>query len=120
MGAPCGGWCPTGRLAEDGVIPARYPVEALAGAGYLKRTRQNVADSDGTLVIVLGPASGGTARTIGFCRTLGRPHLIRDAAVLPVEEAIRQSVAFVQSGRIARLNVAGPRASGAPMPIDRG
>jgi hypothetical protein len=23
---PCGGWCPKGRLAEDGVIDKRYPL----------------------------------------------------------------------------------------------
>ena len=26
FGIPCGGWCPKGRLAEDGTIPARYPL----------------------------------------------------------------------------------------------
>lgn len=23
---PCGGWCPEGRLAEDGVLDAKYPL----------------------------------------------------------------------------------------------
>ena len=23
---PCGGWCPQGRRAEDGVVPTRYPL----------------------------------------------------------------------------------------------
>lgn len=31
---PCGGWCPEGRVAEDGVIDARYPLRVLAGGGY--------------------------------------------------------------------------------------
>ncbi len=22
---PCGGWVPEGRMAEDGIIPSRYP-----------------------------------------------------------------------------------------------
>lgn len=26
---PCGGYCPSGRRAEDGPIPARYPLEEL-------------------------------------------------------------------------------------------
>jgi hypothetical protein len=46
---PCGGWCPGNRRAEDGTIPARYPVSPLLGAGYRQRTRQNVIDSDGHL-----------------------------------------------------------------------
>lgn len=38
----CGGWCLSGRRAEDGVIPARYPVEELEGGAYRQRTRKNV------------------------------------------------------------------------------
>jgi hypothetical protein len=26
LGIPSGGWCPKGRKAEDGTIPARYPL----------------------------------------------------------------------------------------------
>lgn len=113
-GVRCGGWCPAARMAEDGVIPARYPVAELAGAGYLERTQQNVADSDATLVITFGAPAGGTASTIGFCKALGRPHLIIDAAVIAPEEALRLSVDFLGNGNIRRLNVAGPRASAAP------
>jgi len=111
---PCGGWCPAGRAAEDGVIPSRYPVTELAGAGYPERTRRNVDDSDGTLVITFGHASGGTGHTIDLCRTLRRPHLIVDAAVVPLEEAVRRAGEFVSGAGIRRLNVAGPRASGDP------
>jgi Circularly permutated YpsA SLOG family len=114
LGVRCGGWCPAARMAEDGVIPARYPVTELAGARYLERTYKNVEDSDGTLVITFGPPAGGTASTIGFCKALGRPHLIIDAAVVPSEEALRLSVDFLDNESIRRLNVAGPRATGAP------
>jgi len=51
LGFPCGGWCPEGRQAEEGVIPARYPLNELIGGGYEERTQKNVEDSDGTLVI---------------------------------------------------------------------
>ena len=27
LGIPCGGWCPAGRLAEDGFIDPRYPLQ---------------------------------------------------------------------------------------------
>jgi hypothetical protein len=112
VGVPCGGWCPVGRRAEDGTIPARYPVVELVGAGYDERTQKNVEDSDGTLIITFGAASGGTARTIEFCGRLGRPHLTVDAVAVPLEEAIRQAAQFVTEERIQQLNVAGPRASG--------
>ena len=35
LGVDCGGWCPGGRLAEDGIIPAHYPLQDLRGAGYI-------------------------------------------------------------------------------------
>jgi hypothetical protein len=114
VGVPCGGWCPFGRRAEDGIIPPRYPVTELSGAGYDERTQKNVEDSDGTLVITFGPASGGTLRTIEICRQLGRPHLIVDAATVPLEEATRRATQFVAEEGIQQLNVAGPRASGEP------
>jgi Circularly permutated YpsA SLOG family len=114
IGVCCGGWCPAGRRAEDGVIPLRYPLTELPGGGYDERTHRNVEDSDATLVVTFGRASGGTARTIEFCRQLGRPHLIVDAAIVPLEEAVRRAVQFVTAGAQRRLNVAGPRASGEP------
>jgi hypothetical protein len=113
-GVPCGGWCPAGRLAEDGVIPARYPVTELRDAGYDERTHKNVEDSDGTLIVTFGRATGGTARTIELCEKLARPHLIVDAASVALEEAVWRAVRFVREEGVGQLNVAGPRASGEP------
>jgi hypothetical protein len=110
-GLPCGGWCPEGRRAEDGVIPERYPVEALKGAGYRERTERNVLDSDGTLILYFGVLSGGTAETRAFCERHGRPVLALDADGLSPEQAARRARAFVLRHGIATLNVAGPRAS---------
>ena len=47
-GFPCGGWAPGDRMAEDSVIPQRYPLMPLPKGGYRQRTRLNVVDSDGT------------------------------------------------------------------------
>jgi hypothetical protein len=114
LDAPCGGWCPAGRQAEDGMIPARYPVSELSGAGYDERTHKNVEDSDGTLIITFGRVSGGTARTIEVCEKLGRPHLVVDAGSVPLAQSVSQALRFVTAQGIRRLNVAGPRASGEP------
>src|SRR5438094_9232052 len=59
----CGGWCPAGRLAEDGTIPKRYPLMELANAGYAERTARDVARSDGTLVISKRQPIGGRRET---------------------------------------------------------
>lgn len=110
-GVACGGWCPEGRLAEDGPVPGRYPLQELKGGGYLERTRQNVIDSDGTVIFHFGPLEGGTAATLGFCVEMGKPHLLIDADEIQAGRAVELVRAFVADSGIAALNVAGPRAS---------
>jgi len=110
-GAGCDGWCPAGRLAEDGTVPDRYPLRELAG-GYEHRTRQNVVDSDGTLVIHRAPPTGGTLFTLRCCAELAKPVCRIDAAATAAAEAARTAREFVAAHGIRRLNVAGPRASG--------
>ena len=56
LGLACGGWCPRGRRAEDGPLPARYPLRETPSASYPERTEWNVRDSDGTLVLHRPPA----------------------------------------------------------------
>src|SRR3989442_8006923 len=63
LGLTCGGWCPRGRRAEDGPLPARYPLRETPSASYPERTEWNVRDSDGTLVLHHGRLRGGTALT---------------------------------------------------------
>ena len=93
----CGGWCPAGRLAEDGEIPKHYPVVELANAGYAERTARNVADSDSTLIISNGEPVGGTRETVDRCLEMRKPHLIIDCASMSVEEMIEAATKFVKS-----------------------
>jgi hypothetical protein len=111
LGFPCGGWCPAGRLAEDGQIPKRYPVVELANGGYAERTSQHVADSDGTLIIAHGPLTGGTRETLQVSIEQGKPHLVIAHATVSAGSATDLIERFVRDDRIKVLNVAGPRAS---------
>lgn len=111
LGIPCGGWCPEGRQAEDGVIDARYPLQELAGGGYRERTRQNVLDSDGTAIFCFGPPTGGTLSTLEDVREHHKPHLLIDLNEVGLEKVAQQLTAFVAQHQIKKLNVAGPRAS---------
>jgi hypothetical protein len=114
-GFPCGGWCPEGRMAEDGPIPSRYPLQELAGGGYRQRTRQNVIDSDGTLVIYFGALTGGSLATVRFCEQLRKPVLVVDgAAHVDPRNVAAQVREFVRAKSIGVLNVAGPRESQRP------
>jgi len=53
-GFPIGGYCPKGRLAEDGTIPEKYPMIELDSPESYYRTEKNVQDSDGTLILNKG------------------------------------------------------------------
>lgn len=108
---PCGGWCPEGRRAEDGEIPERYPVTVLPGAGYRQRTRRNVMDSDGSLIIYFGELAGGTRETLRFCERLGKPFLAVDGLQTSIGDTAAAAIHFITHHRIGVLNVAGPRES---------
>ncbi len=105
---PCGGWCPKGRRAEDGVIPAHYPLTETTSKDYRVRTRRNVRDSDGTLILTRGPLSGGTALTLRLAKELDNPCLVVDLAQRPRASDVR---VWLASNNIHTLNVAGPRES---------
>jgi len=113
-GFDCGGWCPEGRLAEDGRIPEAYPLEELAGGGYPERTERNVLDTGGTVVLRFRAPSPGTELTARVASRNGRPLLSIDGTSCPPEAAARRVAEFVRLHRIVRLNLAGPRASEAP------
>jgi hypothetical protein len=111
LGLPCGGWCPRGRLAEDGPIPARYPLRETPSPAYTQRTEWNVRDSDGTLVLTPGEPAGGTALTVALAEQLGKPLLVIDLTGPVRADDVRK---WLQSQPIRILNVAGPRESEQP------
>ena len=107
----CGGWCPAGRTDENGKIPDRYPLKELKKGGNEERTRQNVHDSDGTIIIYFHELEGGTAYTIGCCMEDRQPHRLIDAAKYSAEDAATLMMSFVYDHEIDILNIAGPRES---------
>jgi len=108
---PCGGWCPADRLDEFGRIPDRYPVKELPNGGFDERTRQNVVDSDASIIFHPGKLQGGTEHTLRCCEGVGRPLLVIDAAAIPVNQAVHLVARFIQTHQPTRLNIAGPRQS---------
>lgn len=111
LGFACGGWVPRGRLAEDGVVPHRYPVRETQGRGYAERTVRNVRDTDATLILTRGAPTGGTALTLRSAETLRRPCLVVDLAADASPSAVD---AWLHERQVRILNVAGPRESSAP------
>jgi len=113
-GIPAGGWCPAGRRSARGPIPARYPLVETETAAYPQRTRQNIRDSDATLVITRGEPAGGTLLTVRLAERLKRPCLVVDLAAQRLQTARIEILEWLQRIRPAVLNVAGPRASESP------
>lgn len=126
LGIPHGGWCPKGRLAEDGRIPDQYNLQETTSTAYMVRTIRNVRDSHGTLALTWGGASGGTFRTILACEDQEKPwHKIELPEILD-ERGFRENfhvflnwleakvAPTVSEGHPLVLNIAGPRASKNP------
>jgi hypothetical protein len=112
-GFPRGGWAPGDRMAEDGVIPERYPLTILPNGGYRQRTWMNVSDSDGTAILYRETLKGGTRLTRNLCALLKRPYLLINASETPdPKDAAAMIIKFMEENKIETLNVAGLRASG--------
>ena len=107
LGIEHGGWCPKGRLSEDGTIPSRYQLVETDTAEYPPRTEQNVVDSDATLILYEGKLKGGTLLTRRICKRLDKPHLC-----LRMDATAATKVrAWLAEIRPSTLNIAGPRES---------
>jgi len=108
-GVPTGGFCPKGRLAEDGTIPEIYPLEELESPESQCRTEKNVIDSDGTLILNKGEITNGTKLTLDFTIQYCKPSLIVQLDGDPLDPA--HVIRWIKGQDISTLNIAGPRES---------
>ena len=106
-----GGWCPAGRLAEDGPITEIYRLSETDSAEYAVRTERNVTDSDATLILCRGKLSGGTQLTRSLAQQHGKPCLVVD---LGTDPPVADVTAWLAAHNATVLNIAGPRESTCP------
>lgn len=111
LGIAHGGWCPAGRLSEDGSVPSRYELRETSSSEYPERTEQNVIDSDATLILYTDKLKGGTRLTKRFCVQHGKPHLSVRLDQPSKKSEVRD---WLSAWRPTCLNVAGPRESTSP------
>ncbi len=111
LGIGHGGWCPRGRLAEDGPIAARYLLCETEAADYAVRTERNVLDSDATIVLCQGTPDGGTELTVRLALRHAKPCLSID---LDQPRPLAEIGQWLTDNRVTVLNVAGPRESRQP------
>lgn len=119
VGLEIGGWCPKGGLDENKIdIRRQFPslVEATT-SNPDERTKLNIRDSDGTLIIVPSwplpeKIKDGTLLTIEEAQRLKKPYLIFSLTDKEQNSNIIQK--WVQDNDIEVLNIAGPRESNSP------
>ena len=106
-----GGWCPLGRLAEDGPVHGRYNLLETNSSEYTQRTKMNVNDSDATLVIYDKDLKGGTRLTWQYANKINKPcYLLNISGKFDPDSIIN----WLRSNSVKTLNIAGPRASQNP------
>lgn len=105
---PHGGWCPKGRLAEDGRIPDEYSLTETPSSAYTVRTRKNVVHTDATLIIYIAPLQGGTLLTYRKAVESVKPVFLLDLDFPPNPKAVEK---FLLENQVQILNIAGPRES---------
>ena len=111
-GFPYGGFIPKGRLAEDGRIDSKYTaLVELDSFDYFERTKKNIEQSDGTVVIFCKKYGAGTKATIDYASYLKKPLLVVNLSECEQKEAVTLIDSFARENNIAVLNVAGPRES---------
>jgi hypothetical protein len=115
LGVSIDGWCPLGRICEDGVIPTEFPLketpldrsEKAPGIARSLRTEWNVRDADGLLILTksISTLDAGTswARQCSF--RYKKPCAIEDPSD-PLSQI--RSRAWIEANSISVLNVAGP------------
>lgn len=120
-----GGWCPKGRIDELGIIPKKYrALKEISGdfktekENYDARTKRNIKDSDGTLIIIPkfrlpSNMKDGTQLTISEAKNQSKPLFIIklfDSA----EKNSESIVNWIKENQIKTLNIGGPRESSSP------
>jgi len=120
LGVPTGGTAPQGWWTERGCQEERmrgFGLTECPKPGYPARTRQNVLDSDGTL-IVGSDATGGTALTTGFAKHRKKPLFYVSFPEMsdgpPLEKIAEDFRGWLTQHGIRTLNVAGNRESENP------
>jgi predicted Rossmann-fold nucleotide-binding protein len=102
------GYCPKGRLAEDGAIDLKYPLTEIHAASYNKRTRRNVVLADLVLIIVMSKPDAGTALTIRWAERLQKPLKI---VVLEQNNKTEEEILEFIKSPCRKILIAGPRES---------
>lgn len=109
----CGGWCPKGRKAEDGTFDEKYPLNETPDSSYETRTKLNVRDSDGTLILYDGKLDDGTLLTAELAEKSEKP-LLKIDLTGEKDNNLQKISNWINFNYLEIINIAGPRESNSP------
>ncbi len=78
---------------------------------YEERTKLNIKDSNGTLIVLRSEPIGGTLLTIEEVVKLKKPLMVYD---MNKERRVNKVVVWFKENNILKINIAGPRESQTP------
>lgn len=115
LGFETGGWCPPGKVSENGKIPPQYKLIETTKDRSIhahaiprsQRTENNVRFSDATLVLIPESIKTdiGTEWTLECARHYKKPFL----AISPYQpEANKRIIEWIRKSRPEIINIAGP------------
>lgn len=117
LGIPLSGFCPKGRIAEDGRIADSYPATECWDQDPALRTELNVLASDATVVLNFDSDPShvdGTPLTIKAASHHGRPVRVVEMDQEPSIQGVRTWIQSTLEIGHRRINIAGPRESKRP------
>ncbi len=115
LGIEQGGFCPAGRIAEDGRISDNYLLTETESTDSAIRTEANVLTSDGTLLIYQYQPLEGSILTRDLCRQHGKPLFELDIPGLDLLKCKQDFSRWLEDNCISILNIAGNRESSRPV-----
>jgi hypothetical protein len=126
MGIETEGWCPRGGLDENNrSLLGQYNLKEIPGLNLEEsipaRTKRNIDDSDGTLIIVPSISDthkipDGTTLTIEYAKQKNKPCLIIAINDIDHNNSCHAKTIknWIKEHNIKILNIAGPRESSHP------
>jgi hypothetical protein len=110
VGIATGGCAPLGYITEAGeqseVLKA-FGLNEHCSPNYNHRTKENVINSDATLILATDPESDGTRHTIQYCEKFKKPFLV----IYPTLDCLTRIQEFMDTKKPRVLNIAGNRES---------
>jgi Circularly permutated YpsA SLOG family len=106
-----GGWCPFGRIAEDGSIDQKYNLKETNTRLYIHRTYLNVRDADATVILFFDKLDKGAEYTKSFCIHFKKPCKIYDLRKIQNAKIVFE---WIKENNFKTINFAGSRESNSP------